>query len=338
VQCFAQIIGAIPAAPNTITGIVTPVYGWFSVNNPLSATIGQETESDAQLRLRIFSSSSANSYATVAAITSKLLGTTGVTYVDVLENTTLVQENTTITYSSDFFAGNTISISINGSIAATVLYDTSQAVTMGLIISQLVLVPTVATATYTGNVITITWTAVGTSLVTSASVVGGTSAPSVTWYDGVAPLAIRCVVVGTNNQAIGQAIYDVRAAGVQTTGNTTVQVPSPKGTLVNISFQIPQPIYIWVTCEVTAGTNFAGIVAVQAAFVTYGQSLGVGESVFSYIVSSIPASVTGVANAVTLISFTQSPTDTPVFISQDIAISPSQISDWDPSRISVTLA
>ena len=45
-------IGAVTAAPNTLTVINTPTRGWESVDNPRAAIVGLPIETDAQLRSR----------------------------------------------------------------------------------------------------------------------------------------------------------------------------------------------------------------------------------------------------------------------------------------------
>jgi uncharacterized phage protein gp47/JayE len=52
VLATAVVLGAINAAPSTITGIQTPSFGWQTVTNSGAATAGQPVESDAALRVR----------------------------------------------------------------------------------------------------------------------------------------------------------------------------------------------------------------------------------------------------------------------------------------------
>lgn len=52
VTATAADIGAIAAAPNTITKIVTVTLGWQTVNNVAAATVGAPVETDAALRRR----------------------------------------------------------------------------------------------------------------------------------------------------------------------------------------------------------------------------------------------------------------------------------------------
>lgn len=80
--------GAIAALPNTITQIVTPIYGWNSVTNPTAATLGLNPESDAELRQRQLNSTSITSQTTLAGLRGALLSITNVTRASVLENNT----------------------------------------------------------------------------------------------------------------------------------------------------------------------------------------------------------------------------------------------------------
>lgn len=332
VLVFAQLRGAVPAVVNTITTIVSPVYGWQSVNNPYPPNLGSDSESDANLRTRIFTSSSATAYATVSAITSRIANVSGVEYVQVLENTTLTQQSSTITFSSDFSAGNTITIQFNGAIVASVLFNTSQAVTMQTIIAQLLAFDNVDTAGYSGDIITINWVTISSTTITSVTVVGGTTIPSATWVDGVPALAIECVVVGGSQQEVADAIYNAKAAGVQTFGNIATPVTTVSGGTTTIYYQQPHIIYIWVTCSFTGTASAA---AVQQAFLTYGETLGVGQSIYYYIVNSVPSAIAGVTSATVQIGFTQTPNQAPTFSTNNIAISVSQISNWSLSRIQV---
>ena len=52
VTAIAQEKGAIVALANSITGIVTPTYGWYTVNNPSAASEGQPAETTPALKAR----------------------------------------------------------------------------------------------------------------------------------------------------------------------------------------------------------------------------------------------------------------------------------------------
>lgn len=88
----AETAGAIPAYADSITVIETPISGWDSVNNDADITIGTDTETDAELRLRREQTLATAGAATVDAIRSRLLEINEVTDARVFENDTDVTD------------------------------------------------------------------------------------------------------------------------------------------------------------------------------------------------------------------------------------------------------
>lgn len=81
---YGEIIGL----SGTLTVIDTPVSGWASVTNALDAVLGQDGETDAELRVRRAALLVSTGKATVDAIHAALIKTTGVLDALVLENLT----------------------------------------------------------------------------------------------------------------------------------------------------------------------------------------------------------------------------------------------------------
>lgn len=79
--------GAVPCAVGTLTQILTATLGWETINNPVSATIGADAESDSALRLRRRKSLYRGS-ALLKAIESALYKLDGVLSVFPAENET----------------------------------------------------------------------------------------------------------------------------------------------------------------------------------------------------------------------------------------------------------
>lgn len=93
VTATAQDVGAIVAAPNTVTTIQTPTYGWQSVNNPNAASPGSPVETDAQLRLRQSNSTMNPSLTVLEGIVGAVSNLTGVDKVKAYENDTDVTDD-----------------------------------------------------------------------------------------------------------------------------------------------------------------------------------------------------------------------------------------------------
>lgn len=84
--------GDIPAPLNTVTTILTPVFGWLSVSNEISAEIGSVYETDEQLRERFRVSKAVRANNTSEALYSQLLELEDVDFVRVYENMTDVTD------------------------------------------------------------------------------------------------------------------------------------------------------------------------------------------------------------------------------------------------------
>lgn len=83
----AEEPGNIVVLPDAIKTIITPVAGLETVNNPDSATVGAEQESDESFRNRIKASLNINSMAVLSAIKSAVANIDGVKQVAAYENT-----------------------------------------------------------------------------------------------------------------------------------------------------------------------------------------------------------------------------------------------------------
>lgn len=85
----AAVPGARPTTPNTITVPVSIVLGVSTINNPTSYTsLGINEESDAELKIRRQKSVAIGSQGYLAGLIAALENITGVTSVQVYENTT----------------------------------------------------------------------------------------------------------------------------------------------------------------------------------------------------------------------------------------------------------
>lgn len=88
VTALCDTDGAIEAAVNTITQIVTPTLGWQSVTNPSIASAGAPVETDAQLRLRQQQSVAQPSKTVLFGTLGAVKAVNGVTEAVIYENDT----------------------------------------------------------------------------------------------------------------------------------------------------------------------------------------------------------------------------------------------------------
>jgi uncharacterized phage protein gp47/JayE len=97
VTAICQTAGVITALANTITTIVTPTYGWSTVNNASAATVGAAIETDAELRARQTVSVSLPSRTRLEATKGVIAAVSGVTRFIVYENPTSSADSNGIT-------------------------------------------------------------------------------------------------------------------------------------------------------------------------------------------------------------------------------------------------
>ncbi len=88
VTARAQVAGAISAAANTVTSIITPTLGWQSVTNAAIAAPGSPVESDAALRARQAIAVALPAQNVTGGILAAVGNLTGVTEVTLHENYT----------------------------------------------------------------------------------------------------------------------------------------------------------------------------------------------------------------------------------------------------------
>lgn len=89
--CTTQ--GAIQAAANTLSVMLTPTAGWQSANNPANAAPGAPVERDATLRLRQTNSTQLGSTTPVGGMFGLISNLPGVTAISVHENDTDVADS-----------------------------------------------------------------------------------------------------------------------------------------------------------------------------------------------------------------------------------------------------
>lgn len=83
-----ETIGSIGALPDSITIIGTPIYGWTSVTNQIAATVGNDIETDAELRGRYSLAIRSSSLTVFESITSAIMQIPEVTRCVGFENDT----------------------------------------------------------------------------------------------------------------------------------------------------------------------------------------------------------------------------------------------------------
>lgn len=343
---LAQNYGPIPVPQNTLTEIVTPIAGWSSIDNWQIGALGRFTETDAELRIRRRNSTKLLGAGTVESIRARLLQQVpGVTSALIFENRTLQQVQIQAIFSEDLVSGNIVDISLNGNPLTPVNFTSDHLTTMNLIAADIAdninLISSCTVGGANNRTIFVNMQfAVEVELEVSIS--GGVSQAEMLYKGGRTPKSFEAVVQGGSDQDIAYKIWQTKPAGIQTFGSSQFTITDSQGDQQVIYFSRPSEIYIWVTCaltlypEETFPTN--GTQLVSEAIQAYGDSLGIGIDVLLQRVLAQIFAVPGIASGSMQIAATGSPNDNPSFSTSDIPIDENEISEWDLSRISITVA
>lgn len=151
--------------------------------------------------------------------------------------------------------------------------------------------------------------------VTAASVVSNRTMQNDA--DGRPPKSFEVLVAGGTDQAVAQNIWQNQPSGIQSYGNTSVEISDGEGAGQIVSFSRPQAKYLWVKLtwqrysEETAPTNDE----IKAALLQWAEKeYQMGVDVISQrLLQGLYSGTTGIGNATAQVAVTNAPTDTPSY-------------------------
>ncbi len=154
--------------------------------------------------------------------------------------------------------------------------------------------------------------------------------------NGVPPHAIEALCYDGPSPAvadddIAQTLWDGKAAGIKTYGDTTGNATDSQGNTRIMSFSRPTLKTVYFDITVTTTSSYPGDAALKAAVVAFGDTLDMGEDV---ILAAFYSSIFGIGGVsdVSLFKagFTASPSGT-----SNLSIGARELATFDTSRITV---
>lgn len=132
--------------------------------------------------------------------------------------------------------------------------------------------------------------------------------------DGVPGKAFISLVVGGNDNEIAKCIYENQPSGIQSYGNTSVNITDSHGIEQQISFSRPTVVYLWVkvTYSLYDEEAFPGQDAVKTALVEWAErEYTLGKDVISTRINQGLYDVPGIGVATCAVAVTDSPDTAP---------------------------
>jgi uncharacterized phage protein gp47/JayE len=158
---------------------------------------------------------------------------------------------------------------------------------------------------------------------------------------GLPPHSFETVVSGGTDQAIADKLFEIKPAGIETYGNTSIDVMDENGDLQQCNFSRPTDKYAWIRVTVNAlnteETLSTEIVqAIKDAVLAYGAALSIGEDlILQRIYGPIFDATQGLATITIEADLTALPTDVPVYATANIALDRADLAVFADSRITV---
>lgn len=161
--------------------------------------------------------------------------------------------------------------------------------------------------------------------------------------DGRPPHSIHVVAEGGLDTDIARAIFNYKAAGIDTFGAVVVEVADSEGTEHTIRFDRPTPVYVWIKAVLTllppSEEAFPpdGFTQIENNLLAAGNALGVGSDVIWQRLLKAVHAVPGVAEAALTLATSAGPAGPPgAYTEANITVAPFQVARFDVSRIEVT--
>lgn len=162
---------------------------------------------------------------------------------------------------------------------------------------------------------------------------------------GRPPHSIHVVVEGGLDNEIGDAIYRVKAAGIDTHGAVEVEVTADDGDKHTVRFDRPTPIYVWAKAVLTllpaTEQSFPpdGFTQVAQAIDAAGNALGIGQDVVQQRFYCAVYATPGIAHVDLTFAHSTDPAFDPQpsdYSSANITIADFEVAKFDLSRIEVS--
>lgn len=158
---------------------------------------------------------------------------------------------------------------------------------------------------------------------------------------GLPPHSFEAVVSGGLDQAVANKIFEVKPSGIETYGNTSIQVLDENGDVQVCEFSRPTNKIAWVRVSVNSLNTEEVLTSeiaqsIKDAVLSYGQSINIGQDIITQrFYGPIYSSTNGIGSITVEVAKTNTIGDTPSYTTANISIARTELALFDDSRITV---
>lgn len=150
---------------------------------------------------------------------------------------------------------------------------------------------------------------------------------------GLPPKSFRVTVHGGDDDAVAQAIFDAKPAGIRAYGDVVGTAYDQDGNAYTIHFARPTVVPIYVDVSITSDGSAISTQDVKDAVKAYVNGLGIGDDVIYAKVVAAVMNIPGVVDATVYIDTTSPPAG-----QNNIAIGDAEVAETDDDKITVTVS
>lgn len=155
------------------------------------------------------------------------------------------------------------------------------------------------------------------------------------------PHSFEAVVVGGDDQAVANKLFEVKPAGIETYGNTSLEVIDENGDTQTVSFSRSAAKYAWIRVSVNTlypeeQLPLTVVAAIQNAVKSYGDTLTGGDDILvQRFYGPIYDATSGIGSITVEAAVTDSSVGTPSYSTSNIAIGRAAYAVFDTVRVTV---
>jgi len=159
--------------------------------------------------------------------------------------------------------------------------------------------------------------------------------------DGLPAHAVQVVVSGGSDSAIGDKLWEVKPASIETYGAVTVAVTDDNGDAQSVSFSRATTKYAWIRVSVNVlypeeTLTESAATAIRTAVLTTGQAQSVGEDIITQrYFGPIYSATSGIGSITVEAAITDAATDTPSYTTANVPVGRTSLAAFDSARITV---
>lgn len=153
--------------------------------------------------------------------------------------------------------------------------------------------------------------------------------------------SFEAVINGGLDQAVADKLFQVKPAGIETHGNTNIQVLDENGDVQVCKFSRPADKFAWLRISVNALApeevlTSEVVQAIKTAAMEYSATIGIGEDIITQrFYGPIYTATSGIGSITVEAALTSLIGDTPFFSTSNVPVARAELVVFDEARITV---